>query len=49
MGKTSDYGFKAMNVKVRTKERLDGVKIIPQEPYSDVIDRLLDEHDRVRE
>lgn len=40
--RTKKYGFISMAIKEIIKEELDGVKLIPEEKYSNVIHRLIE-------
>ena len=41
-----DLALLGVKISMRTKERLDREKVHPREPYTEVIDRLLDYADK---
>lgn len=43
-----DWATRNVGLPLAVKKRLEGLKLIPQEPSWRVVERLLDEHDAVR-
>jgi hypothetical protein len=43
-----DLALLGVKISLRTKERLDKMKVHPREPYTEVIDRVLDFWDKHR-